>query len=46
MEEKILSIIDMENRIFSQMTLAESNELLRLTEKYLTYFREMSKDIK
>lgn len=46
LEEKILPIIDMENRIFSQMTLTESNELLRLTEKYLTYFREMSKDIK
>lgn len=39
-QEKIIPVIDMENDIFAQMTSAERNTLLQLTEKYLAYFRE------
>ena len=43
-KEKIIPVIDMENSIFAQMTSAERNTLLQLTEKYLTYFREKVKN--
>lgn len=34
-KEKILPVMDMENAAFSQMPQKESQELLRLTKKYM-----------
>lgn len=41
--ENIIPVINMEMESFSLFTDEESSELLRLTEKYLTYFREKTK---
>lgn len=44
MNEKIVPVIKMENEIFSRMEPSESQELLRLTEKYLTHLRCLSNE--
>lgn len=39
-ESKILPVMKMEEAVFSEMTLSESQELLRLTRKYIQLFQE------
>lgn len=41
-EKKITPVINVENNIFEDMTPEESNELLRLTKKYVDLLREKS----
>ena len=39
-QERIMPVIYMENSAFAEMLPEESRELLRLTRKYVTFFRE------
>ncbi len=42
-EEKIVPLIEAENSIFADMASEERTELLRLTRKYVSLFREKTK---
>lgn len=44
-EKKINPVINIENNIFADMSPEESNELLRLTKKYVDLLREKSKTL-
>ena len=43
-KEKIFPIANMENEVFAEMHEEESQELIRLTRKYLTQFQEKLKN--
>lgn len=43
--EKILPIEQAENEVFAEMTQGEQQEILRLTGKYLSLFREKIKNV-
>lgn len=43
-EERIEPIVRMENAVSEEMTQEESRELLRLTEKYVSYLRKKVKE--
>lgn len=41
--EKIIPVVEMENAVFVEMEPDERTELLRLSQKYIEYFREKQK---
>lgn len=44
-QEKILPLIEAENRVFENMPMEEIGELLRLTRRYNEIFKEQIKDL-
>lgn len=44
-EEKILLVLEMENRIFEEMPKEEKNQLLTLMEKYVGMVRKKSSQL-
>ena len=40
---KIIPVVEMENAVFAEMEPDERTELLRLSQKYIEYFREKQK---
>lgn len=43
--ENIAPVVNMENKVFEEMAPEESNELLRLTKKYLENYRNKVKEL-
>jgi len=43
--KKILPVINMENRVFQEMSQQESNELLRLTRRYKELLQKKSREL-